>query len=147
MSERFNNAMKALIKGFFDGTLESRDCGKCAVGNMVAYCNNEKIASKETNPHPYGGWYNVICFMTDSLAEAQKLCKSTGYSVKEVIEIEKAFESNTSDRRLPDSELAADQFNGLMAVVEVLCKIEGIESDTYKKEFNYLIEDNKLIKA
>jgi hypothetical protein len=31
----------------------------------------------------------------------------------------------------------SDQFNGLMAVVEVLCKFEGYDSSEYKKLFEF----------
>lgn len=36
-TKRFDNAMSALVKGFFDETLAKGSCAACAVGNIIAH--------------------------------------------------------------------------------------------------------------
>ncbi len=145
--ERFNNAMKALIKGFFDETLMKGDCSACAVGNILngSYIWNRlfytnKYGIKERKPSS-----------TETIVEAIDLCRSSGYSVGDLMKVEYAFETNTvidgilySNRG--KQEIVQDQYNGLMAVVEVLCEIEGIDTKEYKKEFEYALNGDILEK-
>jgi hypothetical protein len=42
-TKRFDNAIAALVKGYFEGTLMKGSCFSCAVGNMVASSMNCKI--------------------------------------------------------------------------------------------------------
>lgn len=70
------------------------------------------------------------------------MIKNTGYSIDDIYKIEAAFENNTSISHghyfeKSQDEIMKDQYSGLMAVVEVLCKIEGLESSEYKKAFEY----------
>jgi len=74
--------------------------------------------------------------------------KSTGYSQEELMRIEYAFEVNTKILGVDYSiysrdEVVADQYNGLMAVVDVLCDIEGMNKEEIKetkKMFEYASE-------
>lgn len=135
--ERFNRAIAALVKAFFDGMLRKGDCTACAVGNI---CEGRSE------------WSNV--FMTTSSGRqvlwteeytgiAKELINKTGYHWTELSRLEKAFEHNTRisghDYLFTNqSAIMEYQYNGLMAVVSVLCEIEGIkEVEKVKEMFSY----------
>lgn len=144
-SQRFETAIHRLVKAFFDGTLKKGVCASCAVGTM---CNG------------YGSWY--ILFATDKGSEQKrsglnalragnfpagaeiekKLLIRTGYDADDLAKIESVFEKatkiiwyNLDD--FPKEAIMQDQFNGLMAVVDVLCEIEGIDAQPVKEYFSF----------
>jgi hypothetical protein len=131
--------MDRLVKAFFNENLVPKDCQKCAVGNIVGSSIWGQIFSTDdgkqfffekgvdTPPHVY--------------TRAENLIKSTGYSVEEMARIEYAFEVNTNyhklhlrEKKITRDEYIQDQFNGLCAVVDVLCAMENIENSQYYKE-------------
>lgn len=151
MAKRFENAINALVKGFFENTLVKGSCTACAVGNIIHYNCNVKINYSEENPQEtfskleYSDvWYNITenhRFVTNK-EKGLELISKTGYSIKEITTIEKAFESNTKIFGskyfcYSKSDIMEDQYKGLMAVVKVLCNIEGLESKEYKLLFEY----------
>lgn len=161
-SDRFNNAISALVKSFFNETLAKGDCNACAVGNMCA-AGLGITTSLSTNCgiEANGRWKSVFCTEEDGVqninpynyeGEAKRAIDSTNYSWKELAKIEKAFEMATKipiekyEYRTKD-DIIQDQYNGLMAVVEVLCKIEGIDTAETKEMFSYRIEENKPVIA
>ena len=126
-TERFNRAITKLVKAFFENDLAAADCRKCAVGNM---CDGE------------GVWSNVFVTGIEGqvinedqyIGLAKEIIDKTGYSWQELARIEKTFEENTalswSDYFWCNkSEIMEDQYNGLMAVVDVLCEIEGFDEE------------------
>jgi hypothetical protein len=163
-SKRFNNAITALVKGFFEGTLFKNSCSACAVGNMVAYSLNYKIDNDKGNNWADGtmtAWDSVFTtsygkqkFLPDRYVdEAKEQIDSTGYTVDELAKVEFAFETHTKidwcDRKhFTQERLMADQFNGLMAVVDVLMEIEGMDKtvNDYRKLFEYT-DDFKPVSA
>lgn len=134
--ERFNRALKVLVQAFFNDTLAKGDCTKCAVGNM---CGGE------------GVWTNVFFTPSDGTqriyedhyaGRAKEVIELTGYSWKQLAKIEFSFETNTriggnAYGRFTKQEIMEDQYRGLMAVVEVLCEIEGLDCTPYKEAFAY----------
>lgn len=97
------------------------------------------LGSQETWPFSYEG-------------ETKKVIDKTGYSWRELARIEYAFECatkiNNYDYRFRSKDaIIQDQYNGLMAVVEVLCEIEGISAQETKEMFSYKIEENKPVMA
>lgn len=158
-TERFNRAISALVKGYMKNTLAKGSCYACAVGNMIAHSLGKEVVNEDYNY----SWdrqktistYWTMVFNTNLEGEqlikpdayikytpAKKEIDSTGYSFEELAQVELAFERNTKivhtnyykfaekDPRAIDE----DQLNGLMAVVDVLCKIEGIEDPKPYKE-------------
>jgi hypothetical protein len=143
----FDESISILVQAFLNGTLLHSNCAACAVGNIIAakiqakvivsgkrsdffsldaqwirgaseiqpiwdevFCTNG--TRQDIDPDAYKGW-------------AKRQIDTTGYSWQELARIEKAFES------VPYS---IDEFNsedhmyrGLMAVVEVLASIHGID--------------------
>lgn len=111
--ERFERTIDILVRAYKDDTLRHGNCTACAVGNIIRGCNGEVTCnwfyhmSKEVMGYDLGGLYNE----TTAIEEIE----STGYSIKEIDKIERAFESSIS------------QFDGLMKVVDVLISLEEKE--------------------
>lgn len=144
-AEKFHRTVSILVKAYLNDTLAHGACTACAVGNLVAENLNLKISnslnwldSKGQSICTY--WDNV--FMTpDGLqrinpysyrGEAKKQIDATGYTWQELARIEFAFESapGFTSKKMDDEVW---MFNGLMAVVDVLCEIHGMD-DVAKKE-------------
>jgi hypothetical protein len=148
--ERFDRAINALVTAFLQGTLAKGACHACAVGNICAASLNFKVKTGQgrLNPRfyweaPYVGadWSNVFHTRIESgeqrlninryVGAAKEEIDATGYSLEQLMLIEKAFESNTHIiyeryRRYSQAEIDADQYAGLVAVFNTLCEIEGI---------------------
>src|SRR6186713_2209173 len=152
-SERFNRAIAGLIAGFFEGNLAKGDCGACAVGNIVAHCYGKKAFLSELDDFTFNShWGKVFKTIAEYgqfididyyRDEAKENIDVTGYSIRELAKVEKVFEENTEIdfteyHKHSKDEIMQDQYNGLMAVVEVLCQIEGIENPKeYKDMFAF----------
>lgn len=134
-TERFDRAMKGLVRGYMNDTLFKGSCCACAVGNVIAEnCGYRILFLEEYSRWDgiYPAWQNVFTAyrgkqITDVNAykgKAKRQIDSTGYTWQELARIEKAFECSTN------------MFDGLMSVVEILCDIEGInEVESYKEMF------------
>lgn len=151
---RFDRTIQALVTAFFQGTLVKGDCRACAVGNIVAHCNQIKLNVHKILKDPVnynkqiGEWRKVFVTDEDGFQKTRPenyeglsriIIDSTGYQWMELAKIENAFEKSTkfyerSYTKLNTVEIMQDQYNGLMAVVEVLCEIEGIENPSEYKE-------------
>jgi len=148
---RFNEAIKALVKGYFDGTLIKTDCRACAVGNIVANALGVNIvdgdfigASGETlkswekkavditpkfswpaiTPEcswPAAVWPVRGLVLRDPEKEGIEQVELTGYDEFQMADVERAF------------MLQEDMYEGLMAVVDVLCEIEGKSQEEVKE--------------
>jgi hypothetical protein len=156
MTTRFKNAIDALVHSFFNDTLAKGTCQACAVGNMVAYGFGKKKTSITSDAAKDGVGNHMwkVAFYTNGDTGIQKIneesfdyqavrvcCEATGYSPLELAKVEYAFEISTKIdwidyRNHSKEEVMQDQYNGLMAVVDVLCEIEGIEDPAeYKQLF------------
>ncbi len=134
--ELYKKTCDILYDAYFNDTLEHLNCRACAVSNIVAGYNNQRILP--TLGHGYKvkyideytllgtgieihNWY----YERYTIAE-----KNTGYSLEELLLIEKGFEfSKNGDS--PDEWM----FNGLTAVIEVLNKIHEVEEDNQTQRF------------
>jgi hypothetical protein len=152
--ELYQKTTDILVAAFFNDTLQhGNQCG-CAVGNLVAANMNIPLKINgegnvrpvwmqdgnddpvyNTNPLNNGIWFTEICSYEpdpESIGVAQ--INSTGYSISEVREIERAFES---------CEYSGDEnewmFNGLMSVIDALdlihCNTDTTASESTKKRF------------
>lgn len=125
--ELFHETVAILVKAYFDGTLEHADCDRCAVGNIIAARAPELY---EKDP---GAWYSPMQGQ-ESLARQQVI--ATGYSKEHVFKIESAFEQcDDIPHGISWNDFTNDQwmFNGLMAVVDVLCEIHGMNEEEKKE--------------
>lgn len=156
MTKRFEFAYNALVQAFFNGTLAKGTCTACAVGNMVAAANDFPIERIETEDEiSFEGddmieyWSDL--FFTTSIGQLRRnhatkdedvkialsLIEKTGYSEDELAKIEFAFETHTQIQfdyyhKHSEQEILEDQYNGLCAVFEVLCKLDNVKGVDYK---------------
>jgi hypothetical protein len=155
----FNHSVNVLVKAYFYGDLEHQNCACCAVGNLMAdacgykieHLNDDKSLWTRSDDrtvidpiewvHVFGTktreegknffrrkkisvvntWFDLENVTTSVNQWAAK----TGYSLVELARIENAFESAQYGEN-DDTWM----FNGLMAVVDVLADIHGINLES-----------------
>ena len=172
---RFENAVRKLYDAYHEGKLHKGNCTACAVGNIcnnqgdwkTVFVTGTDSGHQTINPQGY-----VPNYLTDSglLFEPQRVIDETGYTWEELARVESAFETNTylaknfngggyrnyrSDKFIDkldslkpefQEKLKDDQYDGLCAVIEVLCDIEGIENIMdFKNIFNRNEDHSELI--
>lgn len=126
--QKFNEDVDILQKAYFDGILEHDNCSACVAGNLMSAkgqfitvssgADNYLITDDDKNADK---WHSLICGYAengDKIGAAQ--IKSIGYSIKEVRRFEAAFEAT-------DDGYDKDGYNGLMAAVDVLADINGVD--------------------
>jgi hypothetical protein len=146
MKPSFQQTVDVLVKAYLNDTLEHGVCTACAVGNIIAASLGCRVAKDNINwlrggtevipiwdevfissypgrqeiyPDKYKGW-------------AKRQIDASGYTWQQLAMIEKAFETHNSGIDLPEDSddeaiVQASMFNGLMAVVDVLAEIYGID--------------------
>ncbi len=137
----FNHSVSVLVKAYMQDTLQWGNCAACAVGNLIAdACGFTFTSTKEWSLVWKGddelnlavAWLQKLNFefggrqmpQPNEEARANELLNSTGYSHLELNEIERRFEEACCfDASSRDGRM----FNGLMAVVDVLADIHGID--------------------
>ncbi len=146
--ERFNRTVKALTDAFFNDTLIALDPCGCAVGNMVAAAQGIKLqrfgswsVMGVNGDFPNNNeWYNAVNNGEVDYSELYKnpetiqQIEATGYNPEELALIEDAFMMGVlKDEKMYTGSMDQN-FDGLMAVVEVLCEIEGVEDPEPTKQ-------------
>ena len=145
----FEHSVDVLVKAYLNDTLVHGNCYACAVGNLVCHGMGFIMAKgiNESNrfvhwvgqkyPGWPNGWGGVVSsdFGEDddgnTIIEqeididyfkgiAMIQIESTGYTVDQIAQIEYAFES----ARITDGDV---MFKGLLAVVDVLAEIHGVD--------------------
>lgn len=162
--EQFEKTVKALTNAFINGTLAKYNCYACAVGNIIAY-NREAKYDKNyegllytVNDDIVNAWGSV--FSTDLYGtsrfcsviykhdkEARESIKSSGYEIRDLRRIENAFERATfilegNYRRYPNRVVMEDQYNGLMACIDVLMKIHECNDMSIKESFDITLKNH-----
>jgi len=156
MTQRFEKAYNALYKAFMNDTLAKGSCAACAVGNIVADAMGGKVY-KRSSGFEYGcdvfnSWWSDMFYTTKSgqtitttkenpnVTDYRKRIKElTGYTWRELAKVERVFEKNTKIRHVSysgcsEKDIMEDQFNGLMAVMDVLIELDNIEEGNKCKE-------------
>lgn len=87
--EQYYKSVSALVKGFFNDTLEPMSCMACAVGNIMAEFNGARVLKRGSMfmwDEGYPVWHdykkNGTCIMSNNFA---------GYTPREIKSIEEAF--------------------------------------------------------
>lgn len=116
----FENSVDVLVKAYFNDTLQHGNCSACAVGNLISDAMQIPMTQ---DANGLLRWVDVkwSWFTSSRSPLAIRQRAAIGYSDEEVRRIENAFEfakGNSSDQYM---------FNGLLAVVEVLADIHGID--------------------
>lgn len=156
MKATFQNTVDILVKAYLNDTLQHGNCYACAVGNIVADGLKCKVVKapdglKWSNGMPYPAWCytkpdgwgaafttdngndynstndpNEVTSVTDFIVLQNPIVRNqieaTGYTAEDLFKIEFAFEAAYKGRNPEDW-----MFNGLMAVVDVLAEIHGID--------------------
>jgi len=140
MKSSFENSINVLVKAYLNDTLVQGNCYACAVGNLVKEAMgysyvpcidfpDRKIALKENEGRYCSidvvgeGWYAAL--YNQSSFKFQTESKAIGYNAKEIRKIEYAFELRGDDYDEKNTDESI--FRGLMAVVDVLAEIHGID--------------------
>lgn len=158
--EKFHDTIGILVNAYMNDTLKHMDCAACAVGNIIAaklHCTIERNPEQRNELLWKRGtaWlepvWSRLFFTPRPQGKQRKWPKknkgyikmqvdATGYTWQELALIEKAFESVNVplfNNKLPSVRCNVDEdkwgFNGLMAVVDVLCQIHGM-NEVDKKE-------------
>lgn len=128
MKATFDNTIKILVNAYLNDTLKHQDCTACAVGNIIKHNNAAVftgIGAQDTM------WLRLIGirfrsdnerYMYVDIETAERQVEASGYSLKELHRIEKAFENCDPGETTDDWML-----NGLMDVVDVLADIHGVD--------------------
>lgn len=160
MTPRFEKAYNALYNAFMNDTLAKGTCIACAVGNIVADAMGAKVYSQQDDSSikfrcsNNNYWWNDLFFTTQcgqriiKISEnnkvkqlRKKILNLTGYTWRELAKVENAFEKNTiisfdEYNFYTPEQIMEDQFNGLMAVMDVLIELDNVkEGDKYKNNF------------
>lgn len=151
MTPRIQEAIDVFLDAINKGRLAKGDCSACAVGNLVAHGMGLKSEEITKTFDPNSEWVHI--FYTSGKEQtikpfnfdyepSLKCIRATKFTLKELMAIEYAFETNTeidsSIYRFTDKEtIRKDQINGLAAVVKVMltfddCK-ESVEEVFIKK--------------
>jgi hypothetical protein len=133
--ELFDKTIGILVNAYLNNTLVHNNCCACAVGNIIA-------ANMQIKYDPYLKWtgrqlawskvFVSMPFKSDQIqrpwaytGNAKEQIDATGYAWTDLALIEAAFErapkGTNKDERM---------FNGLMAVVDVLCQIHELDEKT-----------------
>jgi len=144
--ELFHKTVAILVKAYLNNTLEHGNCCACAVGNIIAA--NLRISINPVSDRMIkNGWERSqplwqSVFQTDARAHhqlkdfskftglAKKQILVSGYSLEQLMQIEFAFET-APDMADYDFTSLDDtwMYNGLMAVIDVLCEIHEMNEE------------------
>lgn len=131
MKPTFESTVDILVKAYLNDTLQAGDCMACAVGNIIqAKGYNLQITCDDEQTY----WLRVVEKIYRPYKHTPKLSEreqrigleqiaSTGYNAFELEKIEHAFEFPR--HYFPDDDYGI--FSGLMAVVDALADIHGID--------------------
>jgi hypothetical protein len=152
----FDNTVSILVQAYLNDTLKHGSCCACAVGNIVADALGIQMTKDNLRwpgylypgydyidgliqPTGWGAAISTCLGVQEINKEALTLpvvsnqIKATGYCYKELARIELAFENEKYEYEDDDTsekiELGIQKamFSGLMAVVDVLAEIHGID--------------------
>lgn len=122
---RLDRAITKLYNAFHDGTLNPECCKSCAVGNI---CNNTDAWKHLTDAHG-----SVVLNYVGKVNEAFGK-RIGGYTPSELLKIEAVFLSacgyslpfSNKGKKPKDATDKNMLFNGLAAVIEYLCFLDGV---------------------
>ena len=149
MTDRIKKAIDIFLDAINNQTLASGTCSACAVGNLIAHelgviPKVEKLIEYASIIQPQAAWISVKKGASPKFSQGKtheeviELMKSTGFSVEELLEIEKAFEDNTyinfaAYPHYAKEEIKKDQIRGLKAAIEVMKNFDKVEFSTQEE--------------
>lgn len=134
----FNETVDVLVRAYLNDELAHSFCSACAVGNIVAHAIGTKpkrgtdfeFDNVFENGEYAAAWYDTLNYMGWEIGLRQ--IEATGYTKNELRLIERAFESADGKPEMDGMWRGKKtdpvwMFNGLMAVVDVLAEIHGVD--------------------
>lgn len=132
--ERFRKSVDVLATAYLRDDLRAGRCGACAVGNLIA-AENDSLGESWDNPGM--GWHKDLMrfrgtdrrhiYDSDHFGLSDWLEE---YTAEELHRIEATFEKRTPLVHREDF----DYFDALMAVVDTLFEIHGVEDEDLRRE-------------
>lgn len=126
--EQFQKSISILINAYMNDTIDFDTTQGCYVGNLVAGWLNiavKRVGSLITWKNSNSAWFDVCHFgvvdYDNYIGESKRQIDATGYTPEQLCKIESAG-MNARYSRNHDEYI----FNGLMAVVDMLCDIHEV---------------------
>lgn len=121
MRPTFEKTVDVLVKAYMNDTLDAGNCKLCAVGNIISR-GNPSYDFYSTGI----SWYRAIGLNTEMNPNGTPDYNhpdivNTGYTAEDLLRIERIFMDRDGLRD------ESDTFSALMAVVDVLADIHGID--------------------
>jgi len=148
--ELYYKTVDLLLDAYNERRLKHGHCDACAVGNIcgsslwaarfITLDNQDQVINPsefrganedfdKVKVLPFEEWYDPSKETILALQEqADEVIAASGYSQKELIKIEFAFESSLKDIKWEDTSEVDHQFIGLCAVLDVLKEIHEVGS-------------------
>ncbi|MDO7847581.1 hypothetical protein Q5H92_14520 [Hymenobacter sp. M29] len=136
MKQSFDNSVAILVKAYLNDTLWKGNCYGCAVGNLVAascgYSLNKVDLDWGVHAQRWADVFVTTRHQGQELSPerykgpAKEQIDSTGYTWKELAQVELAFETAYPGGYYDKPDHEQGMYQGLMAVVEVLATIHNI---------------------
>lgn len=131
--ELFHKTVGILVNAYMNDTLRHFNCCACAVGNIVAAnCGIKYMKAENDDRKKYGivydyfsgkydprieSWFEILMDKHSLSETCLSQIESTGYSIKEILKIEKAFEKANPSQH---PEVDTTGYLGLMSVLDTL---------------------------
>lgn len=143
MTKRISKAIDIFLNAIENNTLIKGNCSECAVSNLVE--NGLGIEVDIENNFPLNSFW-IGGFCTDSNKQIVnekyfndedfiKNIKATDFSIKELMKIEYAFETNTKlyNKSLYNkNEIRDDLIKGLEAVIQIMMDFDDVKDSIYE---------------
>jgi hypothetical protein len=128
--ELYKKTVDILLDAYNNGTLEHGHCSRCAVGNI---CGGSAWSDRFSTTINCDSEAKQYIYNFD-YEEIDICIQNSGYSQKELMEIEYAFESSIAHDYtvLRVFESKKGQYIGLCAVMKVLQNIHEVEQSNHK---------------
>ncbi len=131
----FDGTVAVLVKAYLEGVLAKGTCYACAVGNICAAALGIKVTGEWEWSDGRPAWNDVFATVGITMPQGfwpekyrgihKAQIDATGYSVEELMRIEFAFE-----RAMPGQYTEEAEYAGLLAVVDELADIHGVDLAT-----------------
>lgn len=126
MKATFEKTLQILVSAYLNDTLKHKECTACAVGNIIRSNNADVFTGIGVDDTMWlrliGSKHRGEKGIFIDLDIAQRQVEASGYTLHELHRIEYAFEECDMGETKDDWMM-----NGLMAVVDVLADIHGID--------------------
>lgn len=129
MKATFDNSVSVLVRAYLNGTLQHLNSCACAVGNLVAAAGGYKYQKLGNGSYWWTDKFPDWRHPKERGQDAEKQFDLVGYSYQQIRKIELAFEGQN---RIwyPERDEDENTFRGLLAVVDVLAEIHGVDLTT-----------------